>query len=72
MQKRTPSGDNSKWIRIKLHYPRPNSIRITDINNNIIDPILLTDFNNTASGVKEDLNTSECGSYYYFYTNYTT
>ena len=43
-----------------------------DKSNNVLDPILLTDLNNTASGVISDLNTSVCGSYYYFYTNYTT
>lgn len=72
LQKRTPAGDNNNWLRIKLHYPRPNSIRITDINNNVLDPILLTDLNNTAAGVLSDLDKTTCGSYYYFYTNYTT
>lgn len=71
VQKRTPTGDNNNWLRIKLHYPRPNSIRLTDINNQVLDPILLTDVNNTASGVMSDLDITKCGSYYYFYTNYT-
>ena len=71
LQRRTPTGNNSNYIRVKLHYPKPNSIRIL-LNNQILDPILLTDVNNTASGVLKDLNTRQCGSYYYFYTNYTT
>ena len=40
-------------------------------NNAIVDPILLTDINNTASGLREDVNTSVCGSHAYMYTNYT-
>ena len=72
IQKRTPSGDNNNWLRVKLHYPRPNTIRVLDKSNNVLDPILLTDLNNTASGVKSDLDVATCGSYYYFYTNYTT
>ena len=50
-QKKTPAGDNNNYAIFKLHYPRPNSLRIIK-NNAIIDPILLTDVNNTASGVK--------------------
>ena len=71
IQKRSIGGDNSKFIIVKLHYPRPNSIRVM-LNNQIVDPILLTDVNNTASGIKDNLNTSQCGSNIYFYTNYTT
>lgn len=71
IQKRTPTGNNSNFIRVKLHYPKPNTIRLL-LNGQIVDPILLTDVNNTASGVLKDLNNSECGSHYYFYTNYTT
>lgn len=71
IQKRTPTGNNDNFIIVQLHYPRPNSIRINK-NGVLIDPILLTDVNNTASGVKEPLNTAVCGSNIYFYTNYTT
>jgi hypothetical protein len=71
IQKRTPTGNNSNFIRVKLHYPKPNTIRLL-LNGQIVDPILLTDVSNTASGVLKDLNNSECGSHYYFYTNYTT
>lgn len=71
IQKRTPTGDINNWLRVKLHYPRPNSIRISDINGAVLDPILLTDANATTD-VLSDLNKTQCGSYYYFYTNYTT
>jgi len=37
----------------------------------IVDPILLTDFNNTTPGLAKNLNVSQCGSNIYFYTNYT-
>jgi hypothetical protein len=46
-------------------------IRVVDINGNIIAPILLTDYNNTNPGLATSLNTSQCGSNIYFYTNYT-
>lgn len=55
---------------VRLHYPRPNSIRLS-YKNAIVDPILLTDLSNTASGLKENINTSQCGSHAYFFTNYT-
>jgi len=58
IQKRTPTGNSHNFIRVKLHYPKPNTIRLLDKNGAIIDPILLTDVNNTASGVLKDLNTS--------------
>ena len=70
IQKRTPAGDNNNNLIVKLHYPRPNTIRLL-LNNQVVDPILLTDLNNTASGVQKPLNLSECGSHYYFYTNYS-
>ena len=63
-------GNSSNYLIIDLHYPRPNSIRLK-YKNVIVDPILLTDVNNTASGIMTNLNTSQCGSYIYFYTNYT-
>lgn len=69
-QRRSPAGDNSNYNIFKLHYPRPNAIRLR-LNGAIKDPILLTDVNNTASAPHKDLNVSECGSYIYFYTNYT-
>ena len=28
LQKRTPAGNNSNYVIIKLHYPRPNAIRL--------------------------------------------
>ena len=55
---------------VRLHYPRPNSIRLLK-GGQIVDPILLTDINNTASGLREEVNTSVCGSHAYMYTNYT-
>jgi hypothetical protein len=70
IQRRHEDGYPSNYVVISLHYPRPNSIRLV-LDNQIVDPILLTDVNNTASGIKEELNTSQCGSHIYFYTNYT-
>lgn len=71
LQTRNPNGGNSNnWINFRLHYPRPNSIRLL-LNNQIIDPILLTDVNHTTSGLRESLNFSECGSHAYLFTNYT-
>jgi hypothetical protein len=73
LQRRTDvaTDDTNNYVVVKLHHPKPNSIRVL-LNNQIVDPILLTDVNNTASGVMTPLNTSQCGSNIYFYTNYTT
>lgn len=69
IQRRTIPGSLS-YSTFRLHYPKPNSIRLK-LGDSIVDPILLTDVNNTASAPKRPLNTSECGSHIYFYTNYT-
>ena len=42
-QRRTILGDNSEFIIIKMHYPRPNSIR-TQNRGQTIKPITLLDF----------------------------
>ena len=70
LQQRYPSGGSGNWVNVRLHYPRPNSIRLV-MDNQIVDPILLTDTNNTHSGLRESLNLSKCGSHAYLYTNYT-
>jgi len=41
-QRRTLLGDNSEFIIIKLHYPRPNSIRIQN-GGQTIKPMVLRD-----------------------------
>jgi len=65
LQKRTPDGNESDWIRVKLHYPFPNSIEVS-VNNQVIRPIPLID----DPGLLP-INTSICGSNKYFYKNYT-
>lgn len=69
LQRRTPQGSLNSSV-FRLHYPKPNSIRLR-LGDTILDPILLTDVNNTASAPRENLNLSKCGSHIYFYTNYT-
>lgn len=68
LQKRSPAGNNSNYIIVKLHYPLPNSIRITK-NGTVVKPVLLT---SPGSGAQKSLNVSNCGDNFYFYTNYTT
>lgn len=63
-------GESQNYIIVRIYYPLPNSIRVK-LNGKIVDPILLTDYNNTASGTQKDLNTSVCGSNIYYYTNRT-
>ena len=70
IQKRQPQGEKGHYIIARIYYPLPNSIRVK-LNNQIVDPILLTDYNNTAAGTMKDLNTSQCGSNIYYYTNRT-
>lgn len=64
-QRRTVNGDNSDYIIIKLHYPRPNSIRVQN-RGTVIKPISLLD-----NGGEMGLNISQCGSNKFFYQNYT-
>ena len=71
IQKQTPLGESNNYIVFRLYYPLPNSIRVTNLQGTIIDPILLTDFNNTTPGILTPLNKSSCGSHIYFYTNRT-
>jgi hypothetical protein len=42
LQKRTPQGNNSNWVIIKLYYPLPNSIRIF-VDGVRQSPIITTD-----------------------------
>lgn len=64
IQKRTPRGNNSNYLVIKLHYPKPNSIRL-QLNGVEMEPKLVTDAGMSA------LNTSKCGDHSYYYNNYT-
>lgn len=70
IQKRTPQGNNSNYVVVKLHYPLPNSIRV-QVRGTEIAPILLTELNSTTTGLPSSINTSICGSNAYFYDNYT-
>lgn len=67
LQKRTPAGDNSNYIIVKMHYPFPNMIQVK-VNGRVIDPVLIIDGGN----LKRALNPAVCGDNAYFYTNYTT
>ena len=64
-QRRTLTGDNSEFILIKLHYPRPNSIRV-EVNGVVIKPITLLD-----QFSEEYMSNTTCGSNKFFYDNYT-
>jgi len=65
LQKRTPGGNNSDWIIVKIYYPFPNSIQI-QVNGVNIAPISLLDNNS-----QKQLNTTQCGSNIFYYFNYT-
>lgn len=69
LQKRTPEGNNSNYIIVRIYYPLPNSLKVT-VNNNAIKPGVLTDYNN-ASSLLTSLNRSQCGSNMYLFTNTT-
>lgn len=64
-QKRTPFGNSSDWIIVKLSYPKPNSIRV-EVGGQIIKPISLLDNESEAS-----LDKTFCGHNKFFYQNYT-
>jgi len=64
-QRRKLEGDNSEFVVIKLHYPRPNSIRVQ--NRGVTQkPITLRDNNGETA-----LDTTVCGSNKFFYQNNT-
>jgi hypothetical protein len=42
IQKRTPVGNASDWVIVKLSYNRPNSIRI-EVGGKVIKPVYLLD-----------------------------
>jgi len=65
LQKRTPGGNNSDWIIVKLYYPFPNCIQI-QVNGVNISPISLLDNNS-----QQKLDTTKCGSNIFYYFNYT-
>ena len=64
-QRRTAAGDNTEFIIIKLHYPRPNSIRVQN-KGVTIKPMILK-----ANGAEGPLDNTTCGANKYFYDNYT-
>lgn len=70
LQKRSPLGNSSNYVIVRLYYPLPNMIR-TLYKGQIVDPILLTDYNNTTPGLSKSYNLTQCGSNAYFYNNYT-
>ena len=70
IQRRNPLGNNSNYIIASIYYPLPNMIRVM-YKNTIVDPILLTNYNNTTPGFARSLNTSQCGSNMYNYINST-
>jgi hypothetical protein len=43
-QKRTPQGNNSDWVIVRLYYPLPNSIRVQN-STGTVAPISLLDNN---------------------------
>jgi len=65
IERRTPGGDNTNYVVIKIYYPLPNMIRVQN-GAVTMPPILQTD-----SGLSRVLNHSKCGDNIYFYTNYT-
>jgi hypothetical protein len=69
IRERSVAGNPTNYIVVKLFYPLPNMIQV-QAGNNIINPILQTDYASN-SGIKTGLNTSQCGSNIYFYSNYT-
>jgi len=44
LQRRTPQGNASDWVIIKLHYPFPNSIEV-QVGGKVVRPISLLDKN---------------------------
>ena len=70
IQKKSPQGNNSNYVIVSIYYPLPYMIRVV-YKNAFVDPILLTNYNNTTPGFTRSLNTSQCGSNMYNYVNNT-
>ena len=68
LQKRTPKGNNSNYVIMKIHYPLPNSIRVF-VNGIRQSPIITTDL--TSSQLRRQLNSSICGDNIYYLKNRT-
>ena len=64
-QRRSLNGNPDDFIMVKLHYPRPNSIRI-QVKGQTIKPISLLDNNG-----ENPIDNTTCGSNKFFWENYT-
>ena len=64
-QSRSVAGNNADWIIVKLYYPLPNSIRVSN-RAGVVNPISLLD-----NSTEQNLNVALCGSNKFFYQNYT-
>ena len=65
LQKRVQGGSDSDWAIFSIYYPFPNTIQV-QVNGAVVQPITLLN-----SGPQNPLNTTLCGSNYFFYKNYT-
>ena len=65
-QRRSEAGDINEYIVVKLHYPRPNSIRVQN-RGTTIRPITERDIQVNDGA----LDTTLCGSNIFFWRNYT-
>lgn len=71
LQRRTPKGNNSNWVVIKIYYPLPNSIRVF-VEDKRYSPIINTNVAALSeNGLRRTINTSICGDNVYFYENRT-
>jgi len=78
LQKRVETGNPDDWMIVKLHYPRPNAIRVytknrTSSQNDKVEnaPLpVITGADNQIRNVTDDL--TECGRNIYYHHNYTT
>lgn len=61
IQQKTTIGNPEDWIIVKLKYPRPNSVRVSN-RFGVVKPITLLENNG-----ENPLNKAQCGSNKYFY-----
>lgn len=71
LQRRSPEGNASNYVILRIYYPIPNSIRVF-VAGSRKSPIINTDVSNyTHDGLRRTMDTASCGDNVYFYNNRT-
>lgn len=71
LQRRSPEGNSSNYVVLRIYYPLPNAIRVF-VAGRRKSPIINTNVANFSyGGINRVIDTATCGDNIYFYTNRT-